>query len=258
VLTVGDYNAYYKEDPLNVFRTAGFEVLGTAASRSYLFGGQVGSLDHAVVSASLTTAVASFEKWNINSSEPIYLDYNDDVRDAGESAGNVNPWAAFYTATPFRSSDHDPVLVGLNLAEADTDGDGYPDSQDCAPQNAAIYPGAVEICDGLDNNCDGTVDEGVKTTYYQDQDGDGYGNPKQKRASLHKAGRYVTDSTDCDDADNLTHPGATEVVMEKTMIATATTDESAGNVWYRDADGDGFGDAAQSVQACTQPGWICF
>jgi len=253
VLSVGDYNAYYKEDPLNLLRTAGFEVLGKDISRSYLFGGQVGSLDHAVVSASLNSAVASLQKWNINSSEPVYLDYNDDVRDASESNGDVNPWAAFYTVSPYRSSDHDPVLVGLNLKEADTDGDGSPDFQDCAPQNAAIYPGALEICDGLDNNCDGTIDEGLKTTFYQDLDGDGYGNLSESIQACDKPEGYVTDGTDCDDTDAQTHPGAMEICDGRDNDCDGTIDEGAGNLWYSDADGDGFGDATQSVHACTQP-----
>ena len=57
----------------------------------------------------------------------------------------------------------------------DSDGDGYIDSDDCAEDNASVFPGQEEICDGIDNNCDGQIDEGVLLTFYWDSDGDGVG-----------------------------------------------------------------------------------
>lgn len=253
VLSVGDYNAYFEEDPLDVLRAANYEVLGSASSRSYLFQGQVGSLDHGVVSSSLSASVTSYEKWNINSPEPVYLDYNDGIKDAGESDNNVNPWASTYTESPYRSSDHDPVLIGLNLREKDSDGDGTPDSMDCAPLNPEIHPGAVEVCDGLDNNCDGRIDEGVTTTYYQDADGDGYGNAAITKQTCTIPQGYVADSTDCSDTDKNTYPGATEICDGIDNNCNGQTDEGAGTLWYADADNDGFGDPAKSITACTQP-----
>lgn len=113
VLTVGDYNAYFEEDPLDTMRAAGYTVLGTPASYSYLFFGQVGSLDNAVVNDSLKNKVTGIAKWNINSVEPPYLDYNDSVNDGGSDF--LNQWGNYYTNAPFRSSDHDPILIGLEL-----------------------------------------------------------------------------------------------------------------------------------------------
>ncbi len=101
VLSVGDYNANYEEDPMDVLRAAGLLVAGPPTSTSYVFSGQSGSLDHAVLTPSLAGR-ATVETWHINASEPVFLEYS--------VAG-----AATDISSPFRSSDHDPVLIGLNF-----------------------------------------------------------------------------------------------------------------------------------------------
>ncbi len=116
VVSVGDYNAYEQEDPLDVFRAGGYTVPGDSSLYSYQFDGQIGSLDHAVISNNLSAAVTGFAKWNINAAEPVYLDYNDAVNDGGGDL--VNPFAGTYTTSAYRSSDHDPVLIGLSLPVA--------------------------------------------------------------------------------------------------------------------------------------------
>lgn len=113
MISVGDYNAYFEEDPMDILRAAGNTVLGNSSSYSFLFSGQLGALDHAVISASLTGTVTAFSKWNANSVEPEYLDYNDAINDGGGDV--VNPWASTYTVSPWRSGDHDAVLIGFNL-----------------------------------------------------------------------------------------------------------------------------------------------
>lgn len=60
----------------------------------------------------------------------------------------------------------------------DLDGDGVPDTEDCASDDPSIFPGAADICDGVDNNCDGALDEDAQfNTYFRDQDNDSYGDP---------------------------------------------------------------------------------
>lgn len=112
VLMMGDFNSYLLEDPTKQLEAAGNESLlkrMPAADRyTYVFGGETGALDHAYVSASLATQVNGVNVWHINSDEPTALDYNTDFTTDDR-----------YAPTPFRASDHDPVLVGLNLA-ADT------------------------------------------------------------------------------------------------------------------------------------------
>ena len=76
--------------------------------------------------------------------------------------------------------------------------------------NENVLP-SPETCNGLDDNCNGLIDEGVTTTFYQDADGDGYGNPNVSVQSCAKPAGYVTNNTDCNDANASVHPGATEI-----------------------------------------------
>jgi uncharacterized protein len=107
-LLFGDFNAYHKEDPLTTLETAGYSNLLPTTSYSYVFSGQWGSLDHALGNASMVTQVTAAEKWHINSDEPSVLDYNTEFKTVGQVT-------SLYAADAFRSSDHDPVVIGLNL-----------------------------------------------------------------------------------------------------------------------------------------------
>lgn len=108
-LVIGDLNAYTTEDPLTALKNAALTSLVEAESDAYsfVFDGQVGALDHALVTASLVSQVAETLEWHINADEPPILDYNlEHGRDP----------ALFDGSSPYRASDHDPVIVGLDLA----------------------------------------------------------------------------------------------------------------------------------------------
>ncbi|MBX9785079.1 MAG: ExeM/NucH family extracellular endonuclease [Chitinophagaceae bacterium] len=113
IITVGDYNAYYEEDPIDIFRAAGYIVLGNNTDVSYTFTGQQGTLKHVIISPSLLSSFTGIAKWNINSFEPSYFGYDDNIQDASETTADVNPWFALGTGLPFRISDHDPVITGF-------------------------------------------------------------------------------------------------------------------------------------------------
>jgi hypothetical protein len=138
--------------------------------------------------------------------------------------------------------------------DTDDDNDGYLDTEDCKPLDATIHPGATEICDGVDQDCDGEIDEGVKTTYYHDGDRDGYGDLDDTTQACTKPDNYFLDNTDCDDTDDNIHPGATETCDGADQDCNGLVDDDATDMstYYLDADGDGYG-IAQSTQACTLP-----
>ncbi|MGB5576677.1 MAG: hypothetical protein WBM88_04640, partial [Woeseiaceae bacterium] len=107
-LIIGDFNAYVREGPLTALRDAGFTSLLEARENpySFVFDGQAGALDHAISSASLVPQVVDTIEWHINADEPALLDYN--------LEHGRNP-ALFDANSPYRASDHDPVVIGLEL-----------------------------------------------------------------------------------------------------------------------------------------------
>jgi len=112
VLIVGDMNSYAMEDPIKALTDAGYtnevRALVGADGYSYVFDGQSGYLDHALASPVLAPRITGISEWHINADEPVALDYNVEFK----TPNQVN---TFYAADPFRSSDHDPVVVGINL-----------------------------------------------------------------------------------------------------------------------------------------------
>jgi hypothetical protein len=102
--------------------------------------------------------------------------------------------------------DEDP-----EFADADDDGHTIADG-DCDDENSDVHPGADEECDGLDNDCDDVIDEGwSKETYFEDEDGDTFGNPDNDLEACAEMDGYVVDNTDCDDTDAEIYPGALEL-----------------------------------------------
>jgi predicted extracellular nuclease len=108
-LVVGDMNAYAKEDPITTFKAGGLrallETFVAASAYSYQFNGQFGYLDHALATASMANQVTGATEWHNNCDEPTALDYNTEFK-------TDDP---FNITDPFRASDHDPLVVGLNL-----------------------------------------------------------------------------------------------------------------------------------------------
>ena len=128
-------------------------------------------------------------------------------------------------------------------------------SLDCNDSNAGIKPGATEICDGIDNNCDSQIDEYLPLhSYYRDADGDNYGNAVQvtQTCSGTPPSGYVVNSADCNDANAAVHPGATEVCNGIDDNCVGGIDEGLPlNTYYRDSDGDTYGNASVTTQTCS-------
>ena len=154
----------------------------------------------------------------------------------------------------------------------DADGDGYGRTQpilpacsqplgyvvtddDCDDLNPSAYPGAPEICDEADNNCDGSVDEGsaAPTNWFADFDGDGFGSQVVSQLACTPPPGYIIDSSDCDDLDATAFPGGTEVCDDADNDCNGQVDEGVSTTFFLDGDGDGYGDPGTPQAACFQP-----
>ena len=137
VLLLGDFNSYAKEDPVTTLASGGYTDLESSfdpTTYSYLFSAELGHLDYAFSSTSLTAQVTGVAPWHINADEVDLFDYNDEVKDTGEAtyeekpdgSALTPPRVVFAPGMPYRASDHDPVLVGLfpvtDLSITKTDG----------------------------------------------------------------------------------------------------------------------------------------
>ena len=119
-LLMGDFNAYAKEDPIADLTSNGFvdqigrflDVPGANSyGYSYVFNGSSGRLDQAIANNTLSNKVTGVVEWHINADEPLVIDYNEEFKQPACPACGPD----YYTPTPYRASDHDPIVLGLNL-----------------------------------------------------------------------------------------------------------------------------------------------
>ena len=169
------------------------------------------------------------------------------------------------TGCPWIAQDaHDDRVAGFGTDDTgpdvtDADGDGYSSAVDCDDASAAVYPGADETCNGIDDDCDDEVDEGDALdaeTYYADSDSDGYGNADDTSTACALPSGYSDNDSDCDDSDSAVSPGADEICDEIDNDCDGETDEDDATdapTWYADSDGDSFGDDDDVVLTCDRP-----
>lgn len=152
--------------------------------------------------------------------------------DCNDNSAATNPNTIWYLDT-----DNDNYYTGSGVTQCTSPGAGYKFSGliaggDCNDNNQNIHPAAIEVCDGVDNDCDGQIDEGVKITFYQDADGDGFGNPAGTQQACSAPAGYVGNNTDCNDNNAAINPNT---------------------VWYLDADNDNYY-TGTGITQCTSPG----
>ena len=144
------------------------------------------------------------------------------------------------------------------LAFEDVDGDGHPSCVDCDDLDATVNADADERCgDNLDNNCDNAIDDAGAidvSTFYDDDDGDGWGDATDPILGCRLPANAVPTAGDCDDRDADRHPDADESCDGEDEDCDGLTDEDAAEAltWYEDGDADGYGGGALT-DACTAP-----
>jgi hypothetical protein len=156
---------------------------------------------------------------------------------------------------------------------ADVDSDGWGDDQDtkmsceqpsayarrggdCDDLSPDVNPGAEEVCDDIDNNCSGVVDDLEFSDWYADVDADGYGDTTTSLSACAAPSGYVNNDDDCNDGDPFVHPAAIEICGGDDEDCDGDVDEAGADgevLWYPDADGDDYGDEDGGVLACTPP-----
>jgi len=192
--------------------------------------------------------------------------YVDNGNDCDDSDGIYYPGAFEACGDPDYNCDG-VVEVAVTYYK-DNDGDGFGDANnsivaceqpafyvtdntDCNDSNGNTYPGAPEGCGFIDYNCDGIISEPTDI-YYIDDDGDGFGDPNFPILSCGPAEDLVKNADDCDDTDASYNPDAIEVCGDPDYNCDGETSDPI-NVYYADIDGDGFGDANDSIVACERP-----
>ena len=111
----------------------------------------------------------------------------------------------------------------------------------------------AETCNYLDDDCDGDTDDGVKTTFFRDQDYDDFGDPADTMSGCSAAVGYIAVGQDCDDTRSTTNPDASEACNYRDDDCDGQTDEGVKTTYYRDQDGDGYGRSSDARQDCSAP-----
>ncbi|MDP2312039.1 MAG: putative metal-binding motif-containing protein [Pseudomonadota bacterium] len=150
-----------------------------------------------------------------------------DATDCDDTSATFNPSATEDCADP---TDYN---CDGSVGYEDGDLDGAAACLECNDGDATVYPGAAEACNGVDDNCDGVVDEGAGTIFYLDADGDGFGDAATTGTACTAPEGYVANADDCDD----TNPGINPAVVEN--CDDPTDYNCDGSVGYADDDGDG-------------------
>ena len=130
-LLVGDFNAYTKEDPLKVLTDAGWTHESGQGDSSYVYGGRSGSMDHVFANSAAHPLITEVKSWAVNAQESIAFEY---------SRANYNAYLAFEADNPYRASDHNPEIIGLNLITPITQPPVGPSAQPST--QASANPGA--------------------------------------------------------------------------------------------------------------------
>ncbi len=200
--------------------------------------------------------------------------FSNNSDDCDDTNSSVNPLAS-ETCNNIDDNCDGNTDEGLAFTSyfVDADGDGYGDNDDpgvslcadpgvgfstgtgdCDDANSAIHPGVIDLCDGIDADCDGNIDEdALFTTYYIDFDNDSYGDYLSSGTlfcTIPGSG-FSLNNTDCNDGETGIHPGASEICNNTDDNCNGNIDEGLTfDTWYADTDADFYGDELNTVSTC--------
>ncbi len=186
--------------------------------------------------------------------------------DCNDLDGNRFPGNVEFCDAENHDEDCDSTTFGI----VDVDSDGHPSAEccnldeeaspaaflcgtDCDDTKSNINPGVTEACDGLDNNCNGDVDEGVSIPGFVDKDGDGFGDSAQPISQCGGSAQFSAQGNDCDDENPAINPGQAELCDGIDNNCNGDIDDSTQIVsWFVDSDSDLYGDPnLPAIESCT-------
>ena len=155
ILQVGDFNAFYGEDPIQYISANGYTnliaaIIGSGAY-SYNLGSQVGYLDHTMANVTMNGLVKSVAEWHDNADEPSSL------QALGSASKSAAAQVAYYGDDPYAAADHDPIVIGFNTLAGDLNDDGVVDMRDLALLTAEYNELAASVDRRMDYDHDGTI-----------------------------------------------------------------------------------------------------
>jgi len=195
-----------------------------------------------------------------------YGDDGDTVEACGQPVGYVaeggdcddGDTAYHPNATEDDCTDPNDYNCDGSVGYADADGDHFPACLECDDSSATVYPRAEETCNGVDDDCDGDIDDAATdaATWYIDYDTDGYGSDRYELVSCEQPAGFVDNDDDCNDANDDAFPGGDEICDGIDNNCDGAVDEDTAldaSTWYLDDDGDGYGVPETTTLACAQP-----
>jgi hypothetical protein len=182
----------------------------------------------------------------VNSGAAEICDGVDNNCDGEVDEGVTSEW--------YEDADEDGFGDAEGLAETCSPPAGFvSNGSDCDDSDDAVYPGAYDVCDGIDNNCDGEADEDDALLWYADGDGDTWGDDGATLLTCAPPEGYVAEGGDCDDDEPEVFPGHVEVCDELDNDCDGSVDEGVTLVFYEDRDDDGWGLLDSTTEACAAP-----
>ena len=197
-----------------------------------------------------------FSDEDCNDEDPLIHPDAVEICDGLTTTATINSTKGFWLTFMPIPMEMDMVLHRLQ-PKACSQPSGYVDvSNDCDDTLANTYPGAEEICDGIDNDCNSEIDEGLGSTYYTDSDGDGFGDENQPVEKCSIEDGLAVISGDCDDSTSDINPVAEEVQDEIDNIINDEIDEGVTKFFYLDEDEDGYGNPDEMVGCSLPEGYV--